>query len=160
MKIKKIQEELLDLLPLWHCQITKIFEQCLDDGVSLDLYYCIRSIEWGGGLVTMTALADRMQMTKQHMTKKVNRLVELNFVERVCDPADRRVVKVKVTEKGEKFAADFLENEAGGLKLLIEKMDVQEQQEFKKSVSALNRILTRTMEYGSYHVPEKNGGKR
>ena len=42
-------------------QITKVFEQCLDHGVSLDLYYCVRAIQWAGGLVTMTALADRLQ---------------------------------------------------------------------------------------------------
>ena len=155
VKIKEVQEELLDLLPLWYCQITKIFEQCLDNGVNLDFYYCIRAIQWGGGLVTMTALAERLQITKQHATKKVNRLVELSVVERVYDPSDRRVVKVKVTEGGEKFAADFLEKEAGGLKALIEKMDVQEQEDFIKAIGALNRILYKTMEYGSYHVSKK-----
>lgn len=103
----------------------------------------------------MTALAERLQITKQHATKKVNRLVELSFVERVYDPSDRRVVKVKVTEGGEKFAADFLEKEAGGLKALIEKMDVQEQEDFIKAIGALNRILYKTMEYGSYHVSKK-----
>ena len=158
MEIKEVQEELLDLLPLWYCQITKIFEQCLDNGVSLDLYYCIRAIQWGGGLITMTALADRLQITKQHMTKKVNRLVELNFVERVYDPSDRRVVKVTVTEKGEKFAADFLEKEAGGLRALIQKMNVQEQADFIRAIGTLNQILYKTMEYGSYHASRKDGG--
>lgn len=158
MKSRQIQEELLDLLPLWYCQITKVFEQCLDHGVSLDHYYCIRAIQWVGGLVTMTALADRLQITKQHATKMVNRLVELNFVKRVYDPSDRRVVKVEVTDEGGKFAADFLEKEAGGLRTLIEKMDVQEQEDFTDAVKTLNRILFKTMAYGSYHVTKKTGG--
>lgn len=152
MKIKAIQQDLLDLLPLWYCQITKIFEQCLDEGVSLDLYYCIRAIEWGGGLITMSALADRLQISKQHMTKKVSRLVELGFVERVYDPADRRVIKVRVTEKGQQFALDFLQKEAGGLRSLIEKMDEQEQEDFAGVIVRLNQLLFKTMEYGSYHA--------
>ncbi len=159
MKVEEVQGELLDLLPLWYCQITKNFEQCMDQGVSLDLYYCIRAIQWGGGLITMSALADRMQMTKQHMTKKVNRLVELKFVERVYDPADRRVIKVKVTPEGCRFAAAFLEKEAGGLRELIEKMDMKEQRNFVEAVRTLNQILFKTMEYGSYHVLEEDGGR-
>lgn len=157
MKIRQVQEELLDLLPMWYCQITKIFEQCLDSGISLDLYYCIRSIEWSGGLITMTELAERMQITKQHATKKVNRLVELELAERVCDPSDRRMVKVKVTDKGEKFAADFLKTEAGGLKELIEKMDAKEQSDFAAAIKTLNKILYKTMDYGSYHTSKKDG---
>ena len=47
------------------------------------------------------------------MLYKVNCLVELNFLERVLDPSDCRVVKVKMTEEGENFAADLLEEEAG-----------------------------------------------
>ncbi|MDO5411011.1 MAG: MarR family transcriptional regulator [Lachnospiraceae bacterium] len=152
MKITEVQAELLDLLPLWYCQITKLFEQCLDHGVSLDLYYCIRAIQWGGGLITMTALADRLQITKQHATKKVDRLVELGFVKRVYEPSDRRMVKVQATELGSKFVADFLEKEAGGLKILIGKMNMEEQKEFLNSVVALNKILFKTMEYGSYHT--------
>lgn len=158
MEIRNIQEELLDLLPLWHCQITRVFEQCMDDGISLDLYYCIRSIQWGGGLMTMTELADRLQITKQHATKKANRLVELKLVERVYDPSDRRVVKVKVTAEGEKFAVDFLEKEAGGFRALIEKMDSTDQEGFIKSITTLNHILYKTMEYGSYHVSKKEDG--
>lgn len=158
MKVKEVQEELLDLLPLWYCQITKIFEQCLDTGVSLDLYYCIRAIQWGGGTVTMTAMAKRLQITKQHATKKVNRLVELNYVERIFDLSDRRLVKVKVTKEGEKFAEDFLEKEAGGLRALIEKMEVQEQEDFTKAIKTLNQLLYKTMEYGSYHELKKEEG--
>lgn len=155
MKMKEVQEELLDLLPLWYCQITKTFEQCMDNGVSLDLYYCIRAIQWGGGEMIMTALADRLQITKQHATKKANRLVELGFVKRVYDSSDRRVIKVRVTEAGERFAAEFLEKDAGGLRELIEKMSGQEQEEFINAVRILNRILFQTMEYGGYHAAKR-----
>lgn len=114
MKITQVQEELLDLLPLWYCQITKVFEQCLDSGASLDLYYCIRAVQWSGGFITMTALANRLKTTKQDASKKVNRLVELNFVERVLDLSDHRADKVKVTEKGKNTQQTFLKKKWAG----------------------------------------------
>ena len=37
----QIQGELLDLLPPWKYRITKPFEQMLEEGISLEMYYCI-----------------------------------------------------------------------------------------------------------------------
>ena len=57
---------LLTLLPVWNYRIAKPFKQLLDEGISLEMYYCIRTLQWGGGILTMSELAEytRMQFIK------------------------------------------------------------------------------------------------
>ena len=53
----KRQEELLALMPVWNYRIAKPFKQMLDEGVSLEMYYCIQTLRWYGGTLTMSELA-------------------------------------------------------------------------------------------------------
>ncbi len=42
LEIEQIQEESLGLLPQWNYRIIKPFKQLLDEGISLEMYYCIQ----------------------------------------------------------------------------------------------------------------------
>ena len=43
MQTNEIQELLLDTIPAWHYWFARPFKRMLNDGVSLDMYYCIQS---------------------------------------------------------------------------------------------------------------------
>jgi DNA-binding MarR family transcriptional regulator len=49
---------------------------------------------------TVSALAERAQMTKQAMAQLVAHLEATGYVERVADPADRRAKLVRTTARG------------------------------------------------------------
>lgn len=115
MESTKIQELLLGLMPWWNYQIAKPFKQLLDEGVSLEMYYCIQTLRWLGGTMTMSELANWTKMPKQQMTKMVNRLVEQEFVERIDDPQDRRIIKIQITDKALEYIDHFLKNTAGSI---------------------------------------------
>ena len=91
MEIEKMQEMLLAALPYWNYRIAKPLKQALHDGISLDMYYCLQTLSWGGGM-TMKECAQWMRMPKQQMTKLSNKLFELGLVDRVPDPCDRRII--------------------------------------------------------------------
>ncbi len=141
MDIHQIQEALLGVLPYWNYQIAKPFKQMLDEGVSLEMYYCIQALRWSGGVMTMSALAAMAQIPKQQMTKLVNRLVECGFVERADDPADRRIVNIKLTAKAMDYIAQFLEQDAGCFRRLLEQMDQKDRDDFGEAIETLLRIL-------------------
>lgn len=122
MEISQMQQMLLAVLPQWHYRIAKPFKQLLEEGVSLEMYYCIQTLRWGGGTMTMSELAQWVQMPKQQMTKMVNRLVEHRFVERVFDPADRRIIKIRVTDQALAYIDHFLKENAGCFRVLLEQM--------------------------------------
>ena len=54
---------------------------------------------------TVSALADRAQMTKQAMAELVHHLEAHGYVRRVPDPADRRAKLVLATERGREVLA-------------------------------------------------------
>ena len=155
-EIKKIQETLLALLPYWNYRIEKPFKQLLDSGISLEMYYCIETLKWFDGMLTMSELAQWIQMPKQQMTKIVNRLVLYEFAERIYDPADRRVIKIKITDKAVAYIDHFLEKDAGCFRTLLEQMSPEERSDFKKAIETMIRILTRLPSNGDRQPSVQN----
>jgi len=65
-------------------------------------YFALRVLEMAGPLPT-SAIGNRLFIAKQNMTTLVDRLVSQGLAERENDTADRRVIRVMITEKGREF---------------------------------------------------------
>lgn len=141
MNYLEIQENLLSLMPVWNYQIAKPFKQLLDEGISLEMYYCIRTLQWNGGCATMTEIAKWAKMPKQQMTKLVNRLVQCGFVKRFDDPSDRRIVKIQLTDKATEFIDYFIEHDASCFRPLLEKMSSSDLQKFSDALKQLIQVF-------------------
>lgn len=57
--------------------------------------------------LTMTELADRLNMSSQQLTKVVDGLVELNLAERICDKTNRRKFSARPTDDGKRLLNAF-----------------------------------------------------
>lgn len=139
LKTIRIQETILELLPQWNDIIVKPFKKSLDEGVSLEMYYCIQRLKWLGGAATMTELSKISRIPKHQMTKLVNNLVEYKFVERVSDPSDRRLVRIVLTEDGKCYVDHFLNENAKYFQDLIEQIAIEDREVFHQS---LNNIFS------------------
>lgn len=71
---------------------------------------------------TMTAIADALTIRVSSLTAAVNTLVRKGYLERRGEPGDRRVIRVRLTEKGKqanqlhsRFHADMIAGVAQGL---------------------------------------------
>ncbi|HIQ58797.1 MAG TPA: winged helix DNA-binding protein [Candidatus Merdivicinus intestinavium] len=140
-EIRRMEEVLLGVLPWWNYRLAKPFKELLDEGVSLEMYYCIQILRCVGKPITMSELAQFARMPKQQMTKMVNRLVEPGFVERVYDPSDRRVIRIRLTEKASSYIDQFLDQNAGYFRKFLEQIEEGEREEFMKAVEILLRVL-------------------
>lgn len=143
MEYLKIKEMLLALLPQWNYEIAKPFKQLQDEGVSLEMYYCIKTLQWGGGIMTMSELGGYTKMQKQQMTKMVNRLVEQEFVERIYDPSDRRIIKIKLTSTAQNYLDHFIEYDASCFRPILEKMNEEDIVIFRKSLEMMLDVFSR-----------------
>lgn len=141
MEFRQIQEQLLSMLPLWNYRIAKPFKQLLDEGISLEMYYCIKTIQWYGEPLTMSKLARYTMSSKQQMTKVVNRLVEQELVERIYDPANRRIIKIKITEKALSYIEHFIEHNAECFRPFLEQMGREDLADFQKGIELVYRSL-------------------
>ena len=85
-------------------------------------------------------LGSEMQITPAAVTHMINPLEKGGHIERLTDPTDRRVVLVKLTEKGRKKIEDLKANFIEVLAGLIEYLGDQDAQEFL-------RLLTKSVNY-------------
>ena len=107
--MSKSISELADLLFAYYPKMRKMYRNLVsikDIPISLTQLTCIYIIDQHDGL-SMSELADDLCMSNQQLTKIVDALVELELVERVCDPHNRRKFFAKPTEKGKNLLASL-----------------------------------------------------
>lgn len=141
MQNVEIQELLLDTIPAWHFWFIRPFKKLLDEGVSLDMYYCIQALRRHGDTVTMTELSRLARMPKQQMSKLVDRLVESGFAERLSDPDDRRVVRLRTTDRAEEYIRHFLEKDAAEYRTFFDLLSPDERDRFCRALTDMHDIF-------------------
>lgn len=90
----------------------------------------------------MSELAGYTKMQKQQMTQMVSRLVDLGLVERLYDPSNRRIIKIRLTDKAADYMEHFLEHDAGCFRPLLEEMTPQDLSNFKKGLELLIGVFS------------------
>ena len=94
-------ETLADLMLklMWTCQHRQ--EQIAEDaGLSLSEFKCLRAFRHDTEL-SVKDIAGRMSLTSSRLTRIVDGLVRKRYVTRHIDPADRRIINVRLTRQGE-----------------------------------------------------------
>lgn len=142
MTAKQIQEKLLVLLPHWNYRVIRPIKQLLDDGISLEMYYCLQTLR-EKGMMSMTEFAEYVQIPKHQMSKLSNKLFEQGLIERIYNPKDRRITQIKITDKAAEYMDHFLEENAGCFIDFIEKMDEEEMERFGRSINEIWKIFSR-----------------
>ena len=72
-------------------------------GIDVQTYDALlHTFEAGDEGIRMSDLARAVSLTKAGLTALVDRLEKRALLERVNDPADRRVIRIKLTKEGEK----------------------------------------------------------
>ena len=107
--MSKSVSELAELIFAYYPKMRKVYRSLVsikDIPISLTQLTCIYIINQHDGL-SMSELADALCMSNQQLTKIVDALVELQLVERACDPQNRRKFFTKLTEKGKNMLASL-----------------------------------------------------
>lgn len=130
MDLEQLAEELMMVLPYWHYKIDRPFKMSYKengDQMSLETYYCLQMLRWDGAM-TMSELAERLRITKQQATQMIDRLYKYDFVRRLYDQEDRRVIRIEITQRAVEYIKSNVTKHArflGGLeqKLTREELD-------------------------------------
>jgi DNA-binding MarR family transcriptional regulator len=78
------------------------------------------------GRINLSGLAAGIHVTPANVTGIIDRLVEQGLVDRIADNADRRVLWLSVTEKGEAMLSNLREGKAGRMRELLETLSDKE----------------------------------
>ncbi|HVN53158.1 MAG TPA: MarR family transcriptional regulator [Anaerolineaceae bacterium] len=97
-------------------------------------------VQSGAKGVKVSSLSNQMEVTPAAVTHILNAMEETGYVERIADPADRRIVLIRPTETGEELMTTAKSRLFAALEGLVEYLGEEDSQE-------LIRLLAVTMDY-------------
>lgn len=100
-----------------------------------------------GEKLTMTMLADQLQISKQQLTKLVNDMERRGIVERIHDTENRRQVYIRITEDGRKELSDFTGEALRSFQRALDGYTPEEKERLEESFYLLNEFLEKARKY-------------
>ena len=114
-----------------------------DDLEKLDLtlpqFYVLATIGYAGGL-PFGEIGEKMMVTVSNLTGIVDRLEEKGLVARERDAHDRRVIRVRLTEKGSKLYKNTIPLFEKSISQFFSPLDKSQQKELSSLLRKLIRI--------------------
>jgi DNA-binding MarR family transcriptional regulator len=92
--------------------------------------------------VIMSELAERLSVALSSATGIVDRLVTKGYVSRSRSKADRRIVQVRLTEKGANLLADHDRRARLMVERMLSCLDEQEQEELIRMLEKVDNTLS------------------
>ena len=136
---QSVAELLLTIFPRFKRLITDQFHQKIADEITFSQLRTLGKLI--NQPITLSDLAQEINVTRQGASLQVQSLVEHGWVERIPDPADRRSALLRVTEEGRAYWQPARQMQVEYLAGLFEQLSIAEIEAFKTTFLALQRIL-------------------
>lgn len=137
---KMINHVLVNLInEIWELEEKAIITEEFKDLTNNDMHV-IEAIGLGAGN-NMSSIAKKLNITVGSLTTAVNNLVNKNYVERSRSKEDRRVVYVKLTEKGINAYHHHEDYHRQMTQAIIDKLDKEELPVLMKTLDALTEFF-------------------
>ena len=119
--IDSVIENLISIHPL----LSKSFSKSIRENTNLNpgsLY--VLGVLSRNEMLSMSEIGCRLSMPKPHVTSLVDKLIAEEMVERLFDPKDRRIINIRITEKGKKDFNAIKSDISQELRKKLQKLDV------------------------------------
>lgn len=139
---KQFVQNLLHAMPCWHYKLVRPFKDTLSGEMSLETYYCLETLR-SCGTPTMTEMAQRLRVPKQQVTKLIDALTAHQFVERVHNEEDRRVIELRVTPTAVQYLDEYYLKNKAFIKALESQLTETELAQLDAAVVVMWKILSK-----------------
>jgi DNA-binding MarR family transcriptional regulator len=95
------------------------------------------------GTLHISEVAARLLIPRPQMTHLIDKLADLNLVERQIETADRRTIKVTLTDKARMLLAEIDSMVKSNIEEALSSLTDKEMQELIASVTRLREILSK-----------------
>ncbi|MBN1405869.1 MAG: MarR family transcriptional regulator [Candidatus Omnitrophica bacterium] len=141
VSISQFADKLMDIIPVIADEFvqrhSRAFYECkITFPQAVVLHYIYKS-----GEAKMSEMAKYIKVTQAAMTGVVTRLVKGNYVLRVYDPKDRRIIKIKLTDKGAKTIEKMQEQKKEMIMHLFGKVSAKDRDDYLRILSSIRDIL-------------------
>ncbi|MEO2237687.1 MarR family transcriptional regulator [Dorea sp. YH-dor226] len=138
---KLINNTLVNLInEIWELEEKAIITEEFKDLTNNDMHV-IEAIGLGDGR-NMSSIAKKLKITVGSLTTAMNSLVNKKYVERHRSEADRRVVYVKLTEKGVRAYHHHEDYHRQMTQAILDKLDEKELPVLVKTLDVLTEFFT------------------
>lgn len=143
---RRVLDDLLDELTSWGPrERAGAFRQWLRGSLSLVHLHVLTVLEARGPL-SMTKLADELDVSVASLTGIVDRMESRGLVERRREPDDRRVIVVHPTDAGGAVFSELAAERRRHLEPLLDRMTHDELESFLVGLRALRRVRSEMAE--------------
>ncbi|MFT3751379.1 MAG: MarR family transcriptional regulator [Paludibacter sp.] len=97
-------------------------------------------------MLSMSEIGCKLSMPKPHVTAQIDKLIAEGMVERLFDPNDRRIINIKMTEKGKEDFKAIKAELSRDLRERIEKLEEQKMITLFESTQQVRNILSEIMD--------------
>lgn len=104
--VDSIVEDLFQIFPLIMKKFLKIEDECALRDISHH-HMAVMGMIYQLGILPVSEIGRRLLISKPQMTHLINKLISLKMVGRLPDKADRRVINIKLTEKGKMVLEEY-----------------------------------------------------
>lgn len=134
------RSEVADRLGMAITRLARLLRQQAGDDLTPTMRAAVGTIAREGPL-TLGELAAVEQVAPPTITKVVTKLEDRGLVEREADPSDRRVARVVLSEKGERWLEGDRRRRHAWLAERIDKLDAAERDRLVRAVDAIESLI-------------------
>jgi DNA-binding MarR family transcriptional regulator len=136
----KERSEVADRLGMAITRLARLLRQQAVDDLTPTMRAAVGTIAREGPL-TLGELAASEQVAPPTVTKVVAKLEDRGLVEREADPTDRRVVRVVLSDRGEKWLEADRRRRHAWLADRIDKLDAADRDRLVRAVDAIESLI-------------------
>ena len=144
--LERTAADLLSVPPLIFRGVRRKLLKTALDSINVDispLHFEIMRLVKKDGTLHITEIGERLQVARAQMTHLIDKLVEVEMVERQADSKDRRVTNIVLTGKGNAFLEKHGGNIRKATKEILSGLTDEELAELSASLEKLRDILSR-----------------
>lgn len=142
-------EEFGDQLRNWRNFFTEFFNRVIKDSGKIDGFdFSISQFKAMAAFredreYRMSELSKHASVTMPTMTEMVDKLEQDGLAERIRDLRDRRVIKVRLTEKGKRLRRQFMDKRRNELKNILSALSREDREELRNALARAYGVLQR-----------------
>ena len=144
--LDSVTDELFSTLPLIHRSIRrKLFKTAMggfNKDITPPLFEIIKLLEESKSL-HIAEIGDKLQIARPQMTHLIDRLVEMEIVERQTGTEDRRMINVTLTASGKKMLKEHEDDIRRATTEMLANLTPEDRAALSSSLTTLREIFSR-----------------
>ena len=140
--IERIVDNLFFISPM----VSKVLRHSIRTRTTLNpVSWWVLKLLFHSEMLSMSEIGCKLQMPKPHVTAQINKLIAESLVERLHDPNDRRIINIRLTEKGKENHNKVAQDVSEDMQQRIKQLDPQKRTELLESSQKVRDILNEIM---------------